>query len=82
MICQTCEVPPGTTPKLAEQGQALEAVSVGINSEDMFSVLAGFIRDPSHFPWCHHIFDTLAEKSAFPAYSFQFRVQKVVMMEI
>lgn len=88
MICQTSEVPPSTIPESAEQGQALEAVSWELHSEEMFSLLAGFIRDLSHSPWCHDIFDTLAEKSAFPAYSsglgywLQTKLQKVMVMEI
>lgn len=56
---QTSEVPPSTIPESAEQGQALEAVSWELHSEEMFSLLVGFSRDLSHSPWCHDIFETL-----------------------
>lgn len=46
--CQTRKVPPSTIPKTAEQGLALEAVSLELNSEDTFSLLARFFRDLSH----------------------------------
>lgn len=69
MIGQPSEVPPSTIPETAEQRQALETASLELNREDKFLLLARFIRDLSHFPWCHDIFDTPAEKAAFPTYS-------------
>lgn len=69
VICQNNEVPPWTRPKSAEQGQVLEAVSLELSTEDLFSVTVGLIRDLSCSLQCWGTSDTSLDTSAFPGYS-------------